>query len=107
MRYLPRTSWRICGLCTLKFSLPQKFNQQLLSATFRNPFGNGFTLLSKNSSASFSSLSSPTSLQNPTIEHTLNSVVKIYTVTVSPNYIQPWCVKPQKDSSGSGFAIEG
>eukprot|EP01134_Creolimax_fragrantissima_P003580 CFRG3580T1 len=40
-------------------------------------------------------------------ERYLDSVVKIFAVTVSPNYIQPWTVKPQRESTGSGFAIRG
>ncbi|KNC81053.1 hypothetical protein SARC_06613 [Sphaeroforma arctica JP610] len=39
-------------------------------------------------------------------ERYLDSVVKIFAVTVSPNYIQPWSVKPQRESTGSGFVIE-
>eukprot|EP01135_Chromosphaera_perkinsii_P004605 Nk52_evm5s291 gene=Nk52_evmTU5s291 len=49
----------------------------------------------------------PGSKDRKAIENTLNSVVKIYTVAVHPNFQQPWSVKSQKESSGSGFAIEG
>eukprot|EP00123_Amoebidium_parasiticum_P017530 comp23888_c0_seq1/m.41949 comp23888_c0_seq1/g.41949 ORF comp23888_c0_seq1/g.41949 comp23888_c0_seq1/m.41949 type:complete len:589 (-) comp23888_c0_seq1:319-2085(-) len=45
--------------------------------------------------------------ERPSFDHLLDSVVKIYAVTVSPNYIQPWTMKPQKESTGSGFAIAG
>ncbi|KAL5580069.1 hypothetical protein UlMin_012511 [Ulmus minor] len=41
------------------------------------------------------------------IEIALDSVVKIFTVSCSPNFILPWQNKPQKESIGSGFAIHG
>lgn len=37
----------------------------------------------------------------------LDSILKIFSVTSSPNYIQPWTNKPLKEVTGSGFAIKG
>ncbi|KAL8159403.1 hypothetical protein V2J09_000940 [Rumex salicifolius] len=41
------------------------------------------------------------------IELALDSVVKIFTVTSSPNYFLPWQNKPQRETMGSGFVIQG
>ncbi|XP_048233318.1 protease Do-like 10, mitochondrial [Ricinus communis] len=41
------------------------------------------------------------------IELALDSVVKIFTVSSSPNYFLPWQNKPQRESMGSGFVIPG
>ena len=35
-----------------------------------------------------------------------SSVVKIYTVSVKPNYYQPWQMRPQKFATGSGVIIK-
>jgi S1-C subfamily serine protease len=35
------------------------------------------------------------------------SVVKVFNVMSTPNYLMPWQNKPHRDSTGSGFAIEG
>ncbi|KAH7569773.1 hypothetical protein JRO89_XS06G0264700 [Xanthoceras sorbifolium] len=37
----------------------------------------------------------------------LDSVVKIFTVSSSPNYFMPWQKKSQRETTGSGFAIPG
>lgn len=39
------------------------------------------------------------------IELALDSVVKIFTVSSSPNYFLPWQNKSQRESMGSGFLI--
>ncbi|ONK73025.1 uncharacterized protein A4U43_C04F26320 [Asparagus officinalis] len=41
------------------------------------------------------------------IELALDSVVKIFTVSSSPNYFLPWQNKSQRDSMGSGFVLSG
>lgn len=41
------------------------------------------------------------------IELALDSVVKIFTVSSSPNYFLPWQNKSQRESMGSGFVIVG
>ncbi|WRX23812.1 PDZ domain - like 6 [Theobroma cacao] len=41
------------------------------------------------------------------IELALDSVVKIFTVTSSPNYFLPWQNKSQRETMGSGFVIPG
>ncbi|KVI09557.1 Peptidase S1 [Cynara cardunculus var. scolymus] len=41
------------------------------------------------------------------IELALDSVVKIFTVSSSPNYLLPWQNKSQRESMGSGFVIYG
>ncbi|XP_048444466.1 protease Do-like 10, mitochondrial [Pyrus x bretschneideri] len=41
------------------------------------------------------------------IELALDSVVKIFTVTSSPNYFLPWQNKSQRETMGSGFVIRG
>ncbi|BFG27240.1 hypothetical protein CerSpe_135150 [Prunus speciosa] len=41
------------------------------------------------------------------IELALDSVVKIFTVSSSPNYFLPWQNKSQRESMGSGFVIPG
>ena len=37
----------------------------------------------------------------------MNSVVKVFTTSSSPNYLLPWQNKPLTDCSGSGFLISG
>lgn len=41
------------------------------------------------------------------IELALDSVVKIFTVSSSPNYLLPWQNKSQRETMGSGFVIPG
>ncbi|XP_058215562.1 protease Do-like 10, mitochondrial [Rhododendron vialii] len=41
------------------------------------------------------------------IELALDSVVKIFTISSSPNYALPWQNKSQRDSMGSGFVVAG
>ncbi|XP_020593431.1 protease Do-like 10, mitochondrial isoform X2 [Phalaenopsis equestris] len=41
------------------------------------------------------------------IELALDSVVKVFTVSCSPNYFLPWQNKSQRESTGSGFVIPG
>ncbi|OUZ99296.1 Peptidase S1 [Macleaya cordata] len=41
------------------------------------------------------------------IELALDSVVKIFTVSSSPNYFLPWQNKSQRETMGSGFVIAG
>lgn len=41
------------------------------------------------------------------IDLALDSVVKIFTVTSSPNYFLPWQNKSQRETMGSGFVISG
>ncbi|KAK7243372.1 hypothetical protein RIF29_38166 [Crotalaria pallida] len=41
------------------------------------------------------------------VELALNSVVKIFTVSCSPNYLLPWQNKSQRETMGSGFVIPG
>ncbi|GKV29016.1 hypothetical protein SLEP1_g37996 [Rubroshorea leprosula] len=41
------------------------------------------------------------------IELAMDSVVKIFTVSSSPNYFLPWQNKSQRESMGSGFVIPG
>ncbi|OIT36713.1 PREDICTED: protease Do-like 10, mitochondrial [Nicotiana attenuata] len=41
------------------------------------------------------------------IELALDSVVKIFTVSSSPNYFLPWQNKSQRETTGSGFVIRG
>lgn len=41
------------------------------------------------------------------IELALDSVVKIFTVSSSPNYFLPWQNKSQRETMGSGFVIPG
>ncbi|KAK4261617.1 hypothetical protein QN277_004587 [Acacia crassicarpa] len=41
------------------------------------------------------------------IELALDSVVKIFTVSCSPNYLLPWQNKSQRETMGSGFVIPG
>ncbi|XP_047316118.1 protease Do-like 10, mitochondrial [Impatiens glandulifera] len=41
------------------------------------------------------------------IELALDSVVKIFTVSCSPNYFLPWQNKSQRETMGSGFVITG
>jgi S1-C subfamily serine protease len=35
------------------------------------------------------------------------SVVKVFCTSSGPNYLMPWQNKPHRDSTGSGFAVEG
>ncbi|KAI4324393.1 hypothetical protein L6164_023936 [Bauhinia variegata] len=44
---------------------------------------------------------------NSAIELALDSVVKIFTVSCSPNYFLPWQNKSQREKIGSGFVIHG
>ncbi|CAN0881955.1 Protease Do-like 10, mitochondrial [Linum grandiflorum] len=44
---------------------------------------------------------------NVAVELALVSVVKIFTVFSTPNYILPWQNKSQRETTGSGFAIPG
>ncbi|WJX65205.1 Protease Do-like 10, mitochondrial [Trifolium repens] len=44
---------------------------------------------------------------NTAVELAFNSVVKIFTVSCSPNYLLPWQNKSQRESMGSGFVIMG
>ncbi|TVU01073.1 hypothetical protein EJB05_53484 [Eragrostis curvula] len=41
------------------------------------------------------------------VELALDSVVKVFTVSSSPNYFLPWQNKAQRESMGSGFVISG
>ncbi|KAJ0017395.1 hypothetical protein Pint_11676 [Pistacia integerrima] len=41
------------------------------------------------------------------IELALDSVVKVFTVSRSPNYFLPWQNKSQRETTGSGFVIHG
>ncbi|RZB89952.1 Protease Do-like 10, mitochondrial isoform B [Glycine soja] len=41
------------------------------------------------------------------VELAFNSVVKIFTVSCSPNYLLPWQNKSQRETMGSGFVILG
>ncbi|KAH7685121.1 Peptidase Do protein [Dioscorea alata] len=41
------------------------------------------------------------------IELALDSVVKVFTVSSSPNYFLPWQNKSQRESMGSGFVLPG
>ncbi|XP_027922456.1 protease Do-like 10, mitochondrial [Vigna unguiculata] len=45
--------------------------------------------------------------QNTAVELALNSVVKVFTVSCSPNYLLPWQNKSQRETMGSGFVILG
>ena len=36
-----------------------------------------------------------------------DSIIKVYTVAASPNWFMPWQTKQQRESTGSGFIIEG
>lgn len=47
------------------------------------------------------------SYSSSAIEVALDSVVKVFTVATSPNYILPWQNKSQRESMGSGFVIPG
>ncbi|XP_010027457.2 protease Do-like 10, mitochondrial [Eucalyptus grandis] len=59
-------------------------------------------------SRSFSSVASvDESTAYSGIETALDSVVKIFTVSSSPNYLLPWQNKPPRDTWGSGFVIPG
>ncbi|XP_028776753.1 protease Do-like 10, mitochondrial isoform X2 [Neltuma alba] len=44
---------------------------------------------------------------NFAIELALDSVVKVFTVSCSPNYLLPWQNKSQRETMGSGFVIPG
>ncbi|CAN1162612.1 Protease Do-like 10, mitochondrial [Linum perenne] len=44
---------------------------------------------------------------NVAVELALVSVVKIFTVCSTPNYMLPWQNKSQRETTGSGFAIPG
>ncbi|XP_045812593.1 protease Do-like 10, mitochondrial [Trifolium pratense] len=48
-----------------------------------------------------------TNNNNTAVELAFNSVVKIFTVSCSPNYLLPWQNKSQRESMGSGFVIMG
>ena len=41
----------------------------------------------------------------PRVERCLDATVKVYAVAAAPNYLQPWSVKTQRESIGSGFAL--
>ncbi|MED6183275.1 Protease Do-like 10, mitochondrial [Stylosanthes scabra] len=41
------------------------------------------------------------------VELALNSVVKVFSVLCSPNYLLPWQNKSQRETMGSGFVIPG
>ncbi|KAK1266203.1 hypothetical protein QJS04_geneDACA015586 [Acorus gramineus] len=41
------------------------------------------------------------------VELALDSVVKVFTVSSSPNYFLPWQNKPQRETMGSGFVLPG
>ncbi|KAL5703473.1 Protease Do-like 10 [Ranunculus cassubicifolius] len=47
------------------------------------------------------------SQQYAAIDVALDSVVKIFTVSCSPNYFLPWQNKSQRETMGSGFVISG
>ncbi|XP_054809742.1 protease Do-like 10, mitochondrial isoform X2 [Prosopis cineraria] len=49
----------------------------------------------------------PRAHANSAIELALDSVVKIFTVSCSPNYLLPWQNKSQRETMGSGFVIPG
>ncbi len=36
-----------------------------------------------------------------------DSIVKVFTVSASPNWFMPWQTKQQREITGSGFVIEG
>jgi len=42
---------------------------------------------------------------NTAVELALNSVVKVFTVSCSPNYLLPWQNKSQRETTGSGQFI--
>ncbi|KAL2335785.1 hypothetical protein Fmac_016998 [Flemingia macrophylla] len=44
---------------------------------------------------------------NTAVDLALNSVVKVFTVSCSPNYLLPWQNKSQRETMGSGFVILG
>lgn len=37
----------------------------------------------------------------------IESIIKVYTVAASPNWFMPWQTKQQRESTGSGFIVEG
>ncbi|KAK6915798.1 PDZ domain [Dillenia turbinata] len=55
---------------------------------------------------SYEATSSPSDPYSAT-ELALDSVVKIFTVSSSPNYFLPWQNKSQRETMGSGFVISG
>ncbi|XP_020216973.1 protease Do-like 10, mitochondrial [Cajanus cajan] len=46
-------------------------------------------------------------MHNTAVDLALNSVVKVFTVSCSPNYLLPWQNKSQRETTGSGFVILG
>ncbi|KAK9139002.1 hypothetical protein Sjap_009596 [Stephania japonica] len=52
-------------------------------------------------------LNRPLQVEAAAIELALDSVVKIFTVSSSPNYFLPWQNKSQRETMGSGFLISG
>lgn len=41
------------------------------------------------------------------VDRVLDSIVKVFTVHSRPNYFMPWQQKPQRESTGSGFVVDG
>ncbi|KDP32493.1 hypothetical protein JCGZ_13418 [Jatropha curcas] len=83
------------------------FNNNLLRSIRRDGAAN---LAISQSSACFSSIANRHSQLTDAysaIELALDSVVKIFTVSSSPNYFLPWQNKPQRETMGSGFVIPG
>ncbi|KAI6698383.1 hypothetical protein NL676_018502 [Syzygium grande] len=69
----------------------------------RVAFATATTLGPSSTSRSLSSSAS----EDESVETVLDSVVKIFTVVSSPNYLMPWQNKPPSDTWGSGFVIPG
>jgi len=49
-------------------------------------------------------------LTNPNaraLRQSFGSIIKVYTVAASPNWLMPWQTKQQRESTGSGFIVAG
>ncbi|KAI3809338.1 hypothetical protein L1987_25310 [Smallanthus sonchifolius] len=94
-------SLRTCS-SLLSFSSSYKLNQCRYIATAASASTAAVEQLNDRSNAVADTIDSYSA-----IELALDSVVKIFTVSSSPNYFLPWQNKSQRESMGSGFVISG
>lgn len=62
---------------------------------------------SKEKVGGFGSTDDEDSVESDAWELMLNSVVKVFCTSTSPNYAQPWQMKRQSSSTSSGFVVSG
>ncbi|KAK9159384.1 hypothetical protein Syun_005725 [Stephania yunnanensis] len=103
------------GRCRISSSLHRLLETPLQSSSSSSSWSHHPRYYCSSSSSSFSTINNtnnevsfrPLQVEAAAIELALDSVVKIFTVSSSPNYFLPWQNKPQRETMGSGFLIAG